>query len=574
MAKKVISIETGIQWTKVALVDYRKKNPPVHEAFAFRTPEHAVEDGYIRDKDSLARALKEELVRRQILERDVVFTLSSSKVVTREVVIPYVKDNKIKGIIDAQSRDYFPMDISGYTISYSKMDVVEDDGKKLLKLLLVAIPDNLLGNYVSFAQLAGLKVETFDYIGNGCIQLMCDSFVDNAMIIQLEEQATVISILENKKLAFQRVTPYGYGATISAVVDHTILGIDDEEKAFDFLLEHNVIFNKPSMPDNGDPAQQAIDQAQADEAYEDLAESLRYHLRIANTALDYYQNQVKKEFVGNVYLVGDGSRFAGIHKLFAQELPLPLQKIDFAKVIDLRNQNGVNDQKKAGKKKHQDYTDPVMEESSNTRQPRAATPVGFLSVIGAAVHPLDAKPKEMQAADSKKNDLHTAYVLLAGSLLLSLLLILGSSVRQLIAHSEHRHLTDQLEALAYVQQTYDESSRVQQEEPVYVTIDDATKTKNEYLLPLIEQLEAELPSAIKVTSMQTDDNLITLNMTADRKITVGQMLLNFQNVTLLTDPSIPSMSEQTDEESGSSEWTYTVNAYYADVQESEEQADE
>lgn len=574
MAKKVISIETGIQWTKVALVDYRKKNPPVHEAFAFRTPEHAVEDGYIRDKDSLARALKEELVRRQIVEKDVVFTLSSSKVVTREVMIPYVKDNKIKGIIDAQSRDYFPMDISGYTISYSKMDVVEDDGKKQLKLLLVAIPDNLLGNYVSFAQLAGLKVETFDYIGNGCIQLMCDSFVDNAMIIQLEEQATVISILENKKLAFQRVTPYGYGATISTVVDHPILGIDDEERAFDFLLEHNVIFNKPSMPDNGDPAQQAIDQAQADEAYEDLAESLRYHLRIANTALDYYQNQVKQEFVGNVYLVGDGSRFAGIHKLFAQELPLPLQKIDFAKIIDLRNQNGVNDKKKAGKKEHQDYTDPELEESSNTRQPRAATPVGFLSVIGAAVHPLDAKPKEMQAADSKKNDLHTAYVLLAGSLLLSLLLILGSSVRQLIAHSEHRHLTDQLESLAYVQQTYDESSRVQQEEQVYVTIDDATRTKNEYLLPLIEQLEAELPSAIKVTSMQTDDNLITLNMTADRKITVGQMLLNFQNVTLLTDPSIPSMSEQTDEESGSSEWTYTVNAYYADVQESEEQADE
>ncbi len=571
MAKKVISIETGIQWTKVALVDYRKKNPPVHEAFAFRTPEHAVEDGYIRDKDSLARALKEELVRRQILEKDVVFTLSSSKVVTREVMIPYVKDNKIKGIIDAQSRDYFPMDISGYTISYSKMDVVEDDGKKQLKLLLVAIPDNLLGNYVSFAQLAGLKAETFDYIGNGCIQLMCDSFVDNAMIIQLEEQATVISILENKKLAFQRVTPYGYGATISAVVDHPILGIDDEEKAFDFLLEHNVIFNKPSMPDNGDPAQQAIDQAQANEAYEDLAESLRYHLRIANTALDYYQNQVKKEFVGNVYLVGDGSRFAGIHKLFAQELPLPLQKIDFAKIIDLRNQNGANDQKKAGKKKNQDYTDPVLEESSNSRQPRAATPVGFLSVIGAAVHPLDAKPKEMQEADSKKNDLHTAYVLLAGSLLLSLLLILGSSVRQLIAHSEHRHLTDQLEALAYVQQTYDESSRVQQEAQGYITIDDATKTKNEYLLPLIEQLEAELPSAIKVTSMQTDDNLITLNMTADRKITVGQMLLNFQNVTLLTDPSIPSMSEQTDEESGKSEWTYTLNAYYGDL---EEQADE
>lgn len=78
-------------------------------------------------------------------------------------------------------------------------------------------------------------------------------------------------------------------------------------------------------------------QALAEEAYEDLAESLRYHLRIANTAVEYYQNQVKQEFVGNVYLVGDGSRFAGMHKLFAQEFPLPLQEIDFTKVIDLRS---------------------------------------------------------------------------------------------------------------------------------------------------------------------------------------------------------------------------------------------
>lgn len=120
-----------------------QENPPVHKAFAFRTPEHAVEDGYIRDKEAFASALKAELSRHDIHEKEVVFTLSSSKVVTREVMIPFVKDNKIMGIIEAQIRDYFPMDVSNYTISYSKMDVEEEDGKKMLKLLLVAIPDNL-----------------------------------------------------------------------------------------------------------------------------------------------------------------------------------------------------------------------------------------------------------------------------------------------------------------------------------------------------------------------------------------------------------------------------------------------
>lgn len=566
MVKKIISIEAGIQWTKVALVDYRKKNPPVHEAFAFRTPEHAVEDGYIRDKDSFAKALKAELARRQIYEKSVVFTLSSSKVVTREVIIPYVKDNKIKGIIDAQSRDYFPMDISGYTISYSKMEVLEEDGKKQLKLLLVAIPDNLLSNYVSFAELAGLKVETFDYIGNGCVQLLCDSFLEDAVVIQLEEQATVISIIENKKLAFQRVTPYGYGATISAVIEHPILGVEDEEKAFDFLLTHNVLYNKPVMPEMANAQERELKQTQANEAYEDLAEALRYHLRIANTALDYYQNQIKKEFVGNVYVVGDGSRFAGVQKLFAQELPLPLQKIDFSTVIDLRS-------KKEKEAKKENYQDPAAENAPDT-QPRAATPVGFLSVIGAAVHPLDAKPKDMQEADSKKNDLRTAYILLAGSVLLSLLLILGSSVRQLVAYTQHRQLSDRLDELAYVQQTYDESAKIQAQEQVYVDLDQATVTKNEKLLPLIEQLEKELPSDIKVESIQTDADTVSINLSSEKQIVVGQMLLNFQKVTLLTDLSIPSMSEQTDEESGVTEWTYTLNAYYAQEQESEEQANE
>ena len=103
MVKRVVSIEAGVWWTKVALADYRKKNPPVHKAFAFRTPEHAVEDGYIRDKEAFASALKAELSRHDIHEKEVVFTLSSSKVVTREVMIPFVGDNKIMGIIEHRS---------------------------------------------------------------------------------------------------------------------------------------------------------------------------------------------------------------------------------------------------------------------------------------------------------------------------------------------------------------------------------------------------------------------------------------------------------------------------------------
>lgn len=547
MTKKVISIEAGVWWTKVALVDYRKKNPPVHQAFAFRTPEHAIEDGYIRDKDGFASALKAELVKHGIHEKEAVFTLSSSKVVTREVVIPYVKDNKISGIIDAQVRDYFPMDVSNYTISYNKMDVIEEDGQKQLKLLLVAIPDNLLSNYCTFAELAGLKVETFEYIGNGTVQLMCDSFLENAVVVQLEEQATVISIVENKKLVFQRVTPYGYGATLTAVLDHPVIGCQDEYEAFEFLLGHNVIYNRPVVSDAGDAAQTSHKQLLANEAYDELADSLRYHLRIANTALEYYQNQMKQTFIGNVYLVGDGSRFAGMKQLFAQEVPLPVQDFDYASLVGLK-----------GKKKK-------GEDTLGTKDNLAITPVGFLSVVGAAVHPIDAKPKELREADTKKNSLHTAYVVFAGAVLVSLVLILVSTVRLIVDTSKHNQLKARMNELAYVQETYDERNAAQQEELVYENLDDLTKNKNEQLKSLLNQLEQELPSSVKVESFDASGDVVNLNMTTDQKTTVGQMLLNFQNVTLLQNVSIPSMAEAEDE-AGNKTWSFTVTAYYTEAQ--------
>ena len=200
--------------------------------------------------------------------------------------------------------------------------------------------------------------------------------------------------------------------------------------------------------------------------------------------------------------------------------------------------------------------------ASSGMRPKAATAVGFLSVIGAAVHPIDARPKDMLVADSKKNDLHTAYVILAGAVLVSVLLILGSGVRQLLAYREHRNLTKRINDLSYVQETYDDYARVQAEEQVYEKLDLATITKNEQLYPLIAQLENELPTTIHVKNIQTDGSLVTLNMEADRKVTVGQMLLNFADVTLLENLSIPSMSEESDEDSGTVKWTYTLNAYY------------
>ena len=108
MAKKVLSIEMGNWWTKVVLAEPYKKSPRIDDMFYFRTPEKSVDDGMIRDRDRFLTALREELFHRGIREKDVIFIINSTKVVTREITIPFVKDKDLQGIVATQAANYFP----------------------------------------------------------------------------------------------------------------------------------------------------------------------------------------------------------------------------------------------------------------------------------------------------------------------------------------------------------------------------------------------------------------------------------------------------------------------------------
>ena len=299
MAKRVLSIQTGIWWTKVALMEYGVKHPRVFDIFTFRTPDDAVEDGYIRERESLANQLRAELSKRKISERKVIFSINSAKVVSREVMVPKVNARQLKTLAMEQARENFPMDIASYTISYAKMGMLDGDPKAQMKLLLLAVPDNLLSNYVQFAELAGLEIETFEYMGNCAMQFIAKNFIEDAVVVQLEERSTIVSVIKNAKLVFQRVAPHGYDSTIAAAIDHPVLGLHDDQETFEFLCKNNVTRDRVKaemFPDSviADPEERMI---AAQQAYEAIKESMDYHVRIVVSALEFYRTSIRPLFV-------------------------------------------------------------------------------------------------------------------------------------------------------------------------------------------------------------------------------------------------------------------------------------
>ena len=59
--RKVVSIETGPINTRISYIDYGKEGGKIRKSIEFSTPEGAIEDGYVRDRDSFLHALKRQM---------------------------------------------------------------------------------------------------------------------------------------------------------------------------------------------------------------------------------------------------------------------------------------------------------------------------------------------------------------------------------------------------------------------------------------------------------------------------------------------------------------------------------
>lgn len=520
MAKKVLSIQTGIWWTKVALIEYGVKHPRVFDVFTFRTPENAVEDGYIRERESLGNQLRAELSKRKITERKVIFSINSAKVVSREVMVPKVNNRQLRTLAMEQARENFPMDIASYSISYAKMGMLDGDPKAQMKLLLLAVPDNLLTNYVAFAEMCGLEIETFEYMGNCAMQFIAKNFIEDAVIVQLEERSTIVSVVKSNKLVFQRVAPHGYDSTIAAAIDHPVLGLKEDQQAFEFLCNNNVTRDKVKPEMFADSVIVDLEERTIaiQQAYEAIKESMDYHVRIVVSALEFYQNQYKTPLRGTLHLIGDGMRIQGMAKYFDSKINIEVEKGDYLSLVKM-------DKKTAG------------------TGLQSGEALGLLSILGAVLEPMNITPKELADRSSKRNATKATSALLAFAVLASACLVGYAVIKKSQAEKTQKELRAEIARLEVVKEVYDENVKYRNLASEYMTFDGMTETHAEMLYQLVLDLEKKFPKMAVAVNFTGADSNVSINIESDIKLTAAQLIMNVKELNYVEDINIPSMKE-------------------------------
>ena len=548
MAKKVLSIEIGQQVTKAVVIDFLKKNPHVYNAFSFDTPEGVMEDGYVKDKDRMAQLLREQMKDNGVKEKEVVFSIASSKIASREVTVPYVPEKNLDNLINATAQDYFPVNMDEYTLAYNVLETVKEKDKKSLKLLLLAAPDSLIQNYYSLADLMGVRVESIDYYGNGSMQVLQKHIGSGySVCVQIGSLNTMVSVLKENQQIMQRTIPYGTNTIIETMLAHPALECRDETDAMEMLCRENVVYSTLDYEDETVRGTRISEDqwkrsGQSREARKAVTDAVGGILLSVIRVVDYFGSRYPDCQLGYIYITGMGVKIRGLDTLFEREMDLPVRKLE--KLTNITFSRGFA-------RSLQDQTE-------------------YIAAIGAAIEPVGFSLKELKNKQGRAASMRTVKIILAGSVVVAVALVAVGWFRLVGANKENENLKMEKQSLQIINQVYTENEQATKKFEDAAALHVATSTKNQNLVALIEQLQKKLPKQMQVSTLQTTEDKVTLTITTKTKISVAKMLVEFEGIDLLTNVNVASIAGAESENDKIDEYTFSVTADYTQLPTKEE----
>lgn len=543
MSKKILSIEIGLHTTRVCELEYGKKNPHVYNCISFDTPENVIEDGFILDKDIMANTLKAELSAAKMTNKDVIFTISSTKIANREVVIPLVPDNKIQAVIDSSASEYFPLDISEYTISYSILERINTKDEKKLKLLLLAAPNNLIKNIYNFAEIMGLHITAIDYTGNSAYQLLKRQVGSGVNVsVQINDQTTLVNVMENEKLVLQRTIPYGAMNIVNAVLDNDVFGKKTVKEAMQLLMQENVINAHLDMGGEGAAGVSMVadnyDRIMKEvRGREDVTNTIQYIMNNINRILDYYMSRNSEKRINTIFLTGIASKFKGIEILFGNETGYDVKKIETLFAVTFNKGLSV----------------PITSQAD------------YLSCIGASIAPVGFVPSEMTSAkDARKESRSMLFVFLTASGIAVAMILYSGITLQMEKWKQHE-LNKRVEELKPIENIFNEYNAAKEAYENASYMYNLTSNRNYQLNELKEELKTRLPSNMIVTSLTSAGEGVSMNITTDTKISVAELLLQLKEIPSISNATVASIVEEKNNDDTSKKEiknTFTVACSY------------
>lgn len=521
MAGKVLSIEIGHSLTRVCEVDFKAKTPKVYKSFSVPTLVGVMNDGVLQPDLHYVEGLRGGLREYGIKTKQVVFSITSSKIATREITIPYVKENKIADVVQANASEYFPVDLSQYQLAYSILAVLgEKKEGQQYKLLVLAVPKSMLKGYYELAASLRLNVAAFDYVGNSLYQVMKKECATGTQLVaKIDERSTLLMVIQDQQIVFTRNIAHGVEDALQAVMDSVAWGTVQTMKQAILTVERYQCVDLADRDYEGG-GRRLVMPSLEEAAQINVTEALMPMISGIERVIDYYSSRGDSKPIERVLVTGIGANFVGMDELLHREIAYPVSLVKKLEGMNLE--------------KH--FKDGFFGE--------------YLSCIGAAMSPLGflsdeekSKGMSMELLPDQKNMMVVSVIICVGGVLVGIALaaigILGYRTEQM----EKARLENRIKELEPIETVYQEYLQTQYTYNKLKFYYDNTVTPNESLVAFLEEMEEKMPASLSVQSFNADLNSVTISVSVEHKDDAARLIQQFRTFNSVRNVAVASITD-------------------------------
>ena len=405
-----------------------------------------------------------------------------------------------------------------------------------------AAPANLIKNYYSFADILEMTIIAVDYSGNSSYQwLKRTASTETDFVLQINEENSIITIMNHGVLLLQRTINYGTDMLAEAVIESQVFQVNEMSAALEVLQKEELL--RPHLDlsmnrEDNTTVTPGMEYIRLQEAKDMITESMQLFVNNISRVIEYQATRNRQlntdSNIKEITITGVGAQINGLNTLVSNELSLPIRENE--KLMDVYLVGN----------KH------VAKENINE----------FITCFGACLAPANFIPQDYIVIEQKRDFWKLYLGLGVGTLAACSVLSITSISNYRAALKEQEQLKTEIRNMEYIEEKWNEYNTTKKALNSLIVMDEGIYNPNEEFNSLLEQLEDKLPSSSLVHSITADNQGFTMSISTTSKAVAGQLLLQLQEIDCIQDISISGLTETVDQETMMTEVTFTVTCTY------------
>ncbi|MDO8530029.1 MAG: type IV pilus assembly protein PilM [bacterium] len=302
--KKMLGIDIGVSSIKLVELS-RFGDGKTLENYGqleseFISPEPLINSkkgGNLLASDTIAHAIKGILEEAKIRTKPVIFSIPDFFTFCTSFEIPQMPQKEIEGAIKYNASQYIPLPISEVTLDWKIVASPQKGEKGLVKVFLVAVPNQVVEEYQKIAAMCGLEIYALEAEALGMVKSLVKNNKKTICLMDIGVQSSTVNIIDNGNLQRSYSFNFHSGQLANAVSSALNVGQHEAEE----------IKNKEGILSSRQGVAKALYL---------LVDSLLREIKLISS--EFYQSEQKQ--VEEIYLTGGTANLPGLKEYISESL--------------------------------------------------------------------------------------------------------------------------------------------------------------------------------------------------------------------------------------------------------------